>query len=113
VFYTLPIILLRSGHHIRTLYNTGIFLVAAALLYFAYVVVSEGFTLAMGHRTPAFILIALLISVGMQLFFFGFMLQLLNQIKRTVDRVNYRPGERPPREASTVTTPTRREATHV
>lgn len=113
VFYTLPIILLRSGHHIRTLYNTGIFLVAVALLYFAYVVVSEGFTLAMGHRTPAFILIALLISVGMQLFFFGFMLQLLNQIKRTVDRVNYRPGERPPREASTVAAPTRREATHV
>src|SRR5262249_19327485 len=65
VFYTLPIILLRSGHHIRTLYNTGILLVVAALLYFGYVVVSEGFTLKMGHRTPAFILIALLVSAGL------------------------------------------------
>lgn len=113
VFYTLPIILLRSGHHIRTLYNTGIFLVAVALLYFVYVVISEGFTLAMGHRTPAFILIALLISVGLQLFFFGFVLQLLNQIKRTVDRINYRTRERLPREGATGATAARREATHV
>lgn len=94
VFYTLPIILLRSGHHVRSLYVTGILLCVAALLYFGYVVVSEGFTLAMGHRTPAFILIALLISAGLQLFFFGFMLQLLNQIKRTVDRAIYPTGER-------------------
>jgi glycosyltransferase involved in cell wall biosynthesis len=93
VFYTLPIILLRSGHHIRTLYNTGIFLVAAGFIYFGVVVVEEGFTLAMGHRTPAFILIALLVSTGLQLFFFGFMLQLLNQIKRTVDRAVYPSGE--------------------
>jgi glycosyltransferase involved in cell wall biosynthesis len=93
VFYTLPIILLRSGHHVRTLYNTGILLVVAALLYFIYVVVSEGFTLAMGHRTPAFILIALLVSTGLQLFFFGFMLQLLNQIKRTLDRASFQASE--------------------
>jgi glycosyltransferase involved in cell wall biosynthesis len=89
VFYTLPIILLRSGHHVRTLYNTGLLLVAAALVYFGVVVVEEGFTWRMGHRTPAFMLIALLVSTGIQLFFFGFMLQLLNQIKRTVDRVIY------------------------
>jgi glycosyltransferase involved in cell wall biosynthesis len=93
VFYTLPIILLRSGHHIRTLYNIGLGLVAIALLYFLYIFASEGFTLAMGHRTPAFILIALLVSTGLQLFFFGFVLQLLNQIKRTVDRVIYQRDE--------------------
>lgn len=98
VFYTLPIILLRSGHHVRTLYNTGLLLIAAAFVYFGVVVVEEGFTLAMGHRTPAFVLIALLISTGIQLFFFGFMLQLLNQIKRSVDRVVYPTGEKVPRE---------------
>jgi hypothetical protein len=89
VFYTLPIILLRSGHHVRALYNTGLGLVAIALIYFGYVWASEGFTFAMGHRTPAFLLIGLLVSTGIQLFFFGFMLQLLNQIKRSLDRVVY------------------------
>lgn len=90
VFYTLPILLLRSGHHIRTLYNLGIALVAAAFLYFAVVFVQEGFTFRLAHRTPAFILIALLVSTGLQFFFFGFILQLINQIKRTVDRNLYR-----------------------
>lgn len=90
VFYTLPVILLRSGHHVRSLYNMGIGLVAIAILYFVYLFVSEGFTLALGHRTPALILIGLLVSTGLQLFFFGFMLQLLNQIKRTTDRIVYR-----------------------
>lgn len=93
VFNTLPIILLRSGHHVRTLYNTGMALAATAVLYFLYIWASEGFTLALGHRTPAFILIGLLVSTGVQLFFFGFMLQLLNQIKRTVDRVVYQHTE--------------------
>jgi len=89
VFYTLPILLLRSGHHIRTLYNLGLVLIALAVTYFVYIVVQEGFTFAMGHRTPAFVLIALLISTGMQFFFFGFILQLINQIKRSTDKAIY------------------------
>jgi glycosyltransferase involved in cell wall biosynthesis len=113
VFYTLPIILLRSGHHIRTLYNTGIGLATIAILYFAVVVVEEGFTLAMGHRAPAFILIALLVSTGLQLFFFGFMLQLLNQIKRTVDRVIYQHAEQRPDQKPASATPRRGEGTRV
>jgi glycosyltransferase involved in cell wall biosynthesis len=96
VFYTLPVILLRSGHHVRSLYNMGIGLVAIAILYFAYVFAAEGFTLALGHRTPALILIGLLVSTGLQLFFFGFVLQLLNQIKRTTDRIVYRTIPQPP-----------------
>lgn len=95
VFYTLPIILLRSGHHIRTLYNIGLALVAIAVSYFCYIFASEGFTFALGRRTPAFVLIALLVSTGLQLFFFGFVLQLLNQIKRTVDRIVYERRDQP------------------
>lgn len=90
VFYTLPVILLRSGHHIRTLYSIGIGLVLVGFAYFFVVWWQEGFSLAMEHRTPAFVLVALLVIAGIQLFFFGFMLQLMNQIKRSIDRVMYR-----------------------
>jgi len=86
VFYTLPILLLRSGQHIRYLYSAGIIAILAAFVVFGLVLIEEGFTLALGHRTPAFVLIALLVSVGLQLFFFGLVLQLLKQIKKVVDR---------------------------
>lgn len=106
VFYTLPVILLRSGYHIRLLYSIGIWLVLGALAFFLVVWAQEHFSLAMGNRTPAFILIALMIISGIQLFFFGFILQLLNQTKRSIDRVMYRRRDRrspseetpPPRE---------------
>ena len=51
--------------------------------------IEEGFTLVLGHRTPALIMIALMIMAGLQLLFFGFSFQLLKQIKRAVDRVEY------------------------
>ena len=35
---------------------------------------------------PGLLLVALLVMSGLQLFFFGFVLQLLKQIKRNVDR---------------------------
>ncbi len=96
VFYTLPILLLRSGHHIRTLYNLGIGLIGFGVLYFLIVFVQEGYTFRLAHRTPALILVGLLVSTGIQFFFFGFILQLINQIKRSVDLVVYResPGNR-------------------
>jgi glycosyltransferase involved in cell wall biosynthesis len=86
VFYTLPILLLRSGQHIRGLYMLGILSCLMSFLVFATVLIEER-TLMIGHRTPALILIALLFTTGIQLFFFGFTLQLINQIKRNVDRL--------------------------
>jgi hypothetical protein len=86
VFYTLPILLLRSGQHIRGLYMLGMLSCLMSLLVFATVLIEER-TLMIGHRTPALILIALLFTTGIQLFFFGFTLQLINQIKRNVDRL--------------------------
>jgi glycosyltransferase involved in cell wall biosynthesis len=86
VFYTLPILILRSGQHIRWLYSAGITSVFLGFAIFIGVLAEEGFTYKLGHRTPAMILIALCITTGLQLFFFGFVLQLLKQIKRNVDR---------------------------
>lgn len=89
IAYTLPVLLLRSGQHIRALYTTGILLFIGAFLVFAGIFVEEGFTLALGHRTPAIILIALMVMAGLQLLFFGFSFQLLKQIKRSIDRLEY------------------------
>lgn len=89
IAYTLPVLLLRSGQHIRALYAIGSLLFVGAFVVFGVVFVEEGFTLVLGHRTPALIMIALMVMAGLQLLFFGFSFQLLKQIKRAVDRVEY------------------------
>ncbi len=87
VFYTLPILMLRSGQHIRLLYSGGLALIGLALLYFISVLWEAGVDIkATFSRLPAYVFITLLISVGFQLFFFGLVLQLLKQIKYRVDR---------------------------
>jgi hypothetical protein len=89
IAYTLPVLLLRSGQHIRALYTAGILLFLGAFLVFAGIFIQEGFTLALARRTPAIILIALMVMAGLQLLFFGFSFQLLKQIKRSIDRLEY------------------------
>jgi glycosyltransferase involved in cell wall biosynthesis len=95
IAYTLPVLLLRSGQHIRALYALGSLLVVGAFGVFGLVLLEEGFTLVLGHRTPALIMIALMIMAGLQLLFFGFSFQLLKQIKRAIDRVEYEEHTRP------------------
>jgi glycosyltransferase involved in cell wall biosynthesis len=95
VFYTLPILILRSGQHVRLLYSGGILLVLAAVAYFLVVLAQAGFNVkATFARVPAFIFIALLVSIGFQCFFFGLVLQLLKQLKYQVDRVGGRRAAR-------------------
>ena len=88
VFYTLPILMLRSGQHIRLLYSGGIALILLAIAYFFVVLVEARFNLkGMGDRVPAFVWITLMISVGFQCFFYGFILQLMKEMKYKLDRV--------------------------
>jgi len=85
VLYTLPVLMLRSGQHIRWLYSLGAISFISGFLYFGVILVQEGFRYAFTNRVPGITLVALLITTGLQLFFFGFILQLLKQIKRRVD----------------------------
>lgn len=85
VFYTLPVLLIRSGAHIRWLYSIGLVALASGFVVFGVVLAQEGLTYRLGHRLPALTLTALAITTGLQLFFFGFSLQLLKQIKRATD----------------------------
>jgi glycosyltransferase involved in cell wall biosynthesis len=96
IAYTLPVLLLRSGQHIRAMYALGSLLFLGAFVVFGFVFVEEGFTLVLGHRTPALIMIALMVMAGLQLLFFGFSFQLLKQIKRAVDRLEYEDHARRP-----------------
>lgn len=90
VFYTLPTLLLRNGQHIRSLYSCGIALVVFALAYFGTILAEVNFNVkATADRVPAFVWITLLISVGVQMFFFGFILQLLKQMKYRLDRTEH------------------------
>lgn len=89
IAYTLPVLLLRSGQHIRALYTLGLALFCGAFLVFGIIFVQEGFSLKLGARTPALVLIALMVMTGLQLLFFGFSFQLMKQIKRSIDRIEY------------------------
>jgi glycosyltransferase involved in cell wall biosynthesis len=92
VFYTLPILILRSGNHIRWLYMSGIICILIALATFGFLVFEEGLSGRLFRRITGFIFIALMCLSGMQLFFSGFILQLLKQIKKNQDRQGQLPN---------------------
>ena len=85
VLYTLPILLVRSGKHIRWLYSLGILSIGFGFALFGIILAQEGFKYALANRLPGLTLVGLLITTGLQLFFFGFVLQMLKQIKQRVE----------------------------
>ena len=90
VFYTLPILFIRSKKHIKWLYSIGILLNLFAIIYFAFISWESSFQFKnMFDRLPSFVLIALFILAGLQFFFFGFILQIVKEIKYGVDRQSY------------------------
>lgn len=94
VFYTLPVLILRSRQYLKWLYSLGLILVATAVGYFGYVFWwQENMSVArLLQRIPALLAVTLLIITGIQLFFFGFILQLLKGIKYQVDKAARRGG---------------------
>ena len=88
IFYTLPILIIRSKQHIKWLYSIGIILVLTAVGYFLFISYQASFQFkTMFERLPAFLLIALLVLTGLQLFFFGFIIELIKEIKYRIDRL--------------------------
>jgi len=84
VLYTLPVLLVRSGKHVRWLYSMGLLAITLAFVIFTVILAQEGFTYALADRLPGLTLVGLLVTTGLQFFFFGFVLQLLKQIKQRV-----------------------------
>jgi glycosyltransferase involved in cell wall biosynthesis len=89
IFYTLPILILRSKQHIKWLYSLGIIFVCLAIGFFLFIAYQASFDFkAMFSRLPAFLLITLLVLTGIQLFFFGFILDLIKDIKYRINRLD-------------------------
>lgn len=85
VFYTLPILILRAGQHIRFLYPLGMFFIFLSILDFVLVGIETKFTLIEMFDRQSFHLILLLFMIGLNLFFFGFTIELLANIKKKIN----------------------------
>ena len=60
----------------------------AAVLVFIAILIEESFqVLALFHRIPALLLVALLVMVGTQMFFTGLVLELLRNNASRIDRI--------------------------
>lgn len=87
IFYTLPVLILRSGHHIKFLYPLGIFFIFLSGLDFLITFHASGYDFFQLIRWQSFHMILMLLTIGISLFFFGFTLELVNRIKLRLDRV--------------------------
>jgi len=94
IMYTLPTLIVRSGAHVRWLYSAGALLIGSAFVFFCIISWEAGFRFkVMFDRLPSFVLIGLLVTVGFQLFTFGFLAELIKNVKYRVDRLDsVRPG---------------------
>jgi glycosyltransferase involved in cell wall biosynthesis len=82
IFYTLPILLLRSGAHIKYLYPIGMLLIFVSFIDLLTVGIITKFSFMEMIDRQSFHLFLLLFTTGLNLFFFGFIFELLMNIKR-------------------------------
>ncbi len=89
IFYTLPILIIRSKQYIKWTYSIGILFILFAIFYFVFISWESSFEFkTMFSRLPSFVLISVLIIAGIQLFFFGFIIQMIKNIKYRLDRMD-------------------------
>ncbi len=88
VFHTLPILLLRSGKHMSLFGYVGFALILAGFLDFGIIFAqAEGNIAALFARIPSLLLISLLVTAGLQVFFFGFVLHMVGLILGRIENV--------------------------
>ncbi len=94
VMYTLPVLIIRSGSHVRWLYRISFCLMAGSFVYFFVILAQAGFSVPRLYiRIPALICIAMLAVISIQLFTLGFLTEILRLIKLRVDRLSERRSE--------------------
>ncbi len=86
VFYTLPVLILRSGNHIKFLYPFGLFFLFLAVLDFLIVGIDVNFNFMKMLDRQTFHMILMLVSIGLNMFFMGFVLELIHRIKGRLDK---------------------------
>jgi len=76
IFYTLPVLILRSKQHIEVFFVTGIMLVLMAFIHIIVVAWQTNFSIQQLFDRQSFHLFFLLLSIGFNFFFFGVTLEL-------------------------------------
>lgn len=86
--WTLPTLILRAGIHMSFFVILGIIFSLLGFLLGLSILVSESFnfTRIFAHL-PSLLLTTLLISVGIQMFFFGFLLNMVADLKGKIDKI--------------------------
>lgn len=85
IFYTLPVLILRSGGHIQLLFPLGLIMIMLAFIDIIYVAIETNFSFSQMIDRQSFNLFILLFLTGINLFFFGFALELIANIKRKIN----------------------------
>ncbi len=90
IMYTLPILMIRSGMHVRWLYRLAFWIVVAAVVYFVVIFAEAGFSKErLYDRIPALLCIAMMGIIGIQIFTVGFLAEMLRLIKAKLDQVGH------------------------
>lgn len=82
IFYTLPVLLLRSGSHMKVLFPLGITFLVLSVLDIFIVLVQTEFSLPLIFERQSFNLMLLLFGTGLNLLLFGFILELIGHLRR-------------------------------
>lgn len=82
IFYTLPVLILRSGNHIKALFPVGIFFLLLSFLDMCIVLVETKFSLIELFDRQSFHLILLLFSTGLNILLTGFILEMVGYLRR-------------------------------
>jgi len=85
IAYTLPVLILRSGQHIKLLYALATFFSLLAISDFLIVGIQSRFSLQTLLDRQSFHIILMLLIIAFNMFFFGFVLEILSSIKRRLD----------------------------
>ena len=85
IFYTLPVLILRSGNHIKTLFPLGIFFILLSFLDALTVIYITKFNLEELFDRQSFHLILMLFGTGINLLLFGFILEMVSHIRRKTE----------------------------
>jgi glycosyltransferase involved in cell wall biosynthesis len=82
VFYTLPVLILRSGHHIKLLFPLGISFLLLSFIDIAIVSYETRLSLNEMFERQSFNLMLLLFGTGLNILLFGFILEMISHIRR-------------------------------
>ncbi len=82
IFYTFPVLVLRTGSHLKILFIIGLLITFLAIVDISIVFWQTSFSLQSILDRQSLVLFFLLLSTGLNLFFFGVTLELLTQMKR-------------------------------